>query len=139
VAAAQLVEQWLMVGMEAILFLALLHLMVAVEVAAVLEPATLAIQAVLAVVVVDDQEQREVVMLDKGKLGVMLVVLLDLMRLVVVGVLVLVAVLEAVHLRTTLVMVAMEQLLLFQAHLFITQAVVVGVQKMSHQILALAV
>jgi hypothetical protein len=61
------------------------------------------------------------------------------MRLVVVGVLVLVAVLEAVHLRTTLVMVAMEQLLLFQAHLFITQAVVVVVQKMSHQILALVV
>jgi hypothetical protein len=139
VAAAQLVEQRLMVGMEAILFLALLHLMVAVEVAAVLEPATLAIQAVLAVVVVDDQEQREVVMLDKGKLGVMLVVLLDLMRLVVAGVLVLLVVLEAAHLPITLVMVVMEQLLLFQAHLFIMPVAVVVAQKMSHQTLALVV
>jgi hypothetical protein len=110
-----------------------------VEVAAVLEPATLAIQAVLAVVVVDDQEQREVVMLDKGKLGVMLVVLLDLMRLVVAGVLVLLVVLEAAHLPITLVMVVMEQLLLFQAHLFIMPVAVVVAQKMSHQTLALVV
>jgi hypothetical protein len=54
VVAAQLVEQQLMVEMEAILFLALLHLMVVVVVAAVAELAIMEMMVALVVEVEGD-------------------------------------------------------------------------------------